>query len=90
MKGKRWIFGLWLFASVWMLSVAWVFAAEPIVLGVPTSLGFLEGKEGLLCINMAVDEINKKGGVSVGGVQGPSPLCPSIHGGPSPGCRLLM
>ncbi len=41
-------------------------AAEPIILGVPTSLGFLEGKEGLACVNMAVDEINEAGGVKVG------------------------
>jgi branched-chain amino acid transport system substrate-binding protein len=85
MKEKRWIFGLWLFASVWMLSVAWVFAAEPIVLGVPTSLGFLEGKEGLLCINMAVDEINKKGGVSVGGVQRPFTVVSIDSRGAEPG-----
>jgi branched-chain amino acid transport system substrate-binding protein len=85
MKGKRWIFGLWLFASVWMLSGAWVFAAEPIVLGVPTSLGFLEGKEGLLCINMAVDEINKKGGVSVGGVQRPFTVVSIDARGAEPG-----
>ncbi len=44
-----------------------VFSAEPIVIGVPTSLGFLEGKEGLFAVNMAVDEINAKGGVMVGG-----------------------
>lgn len=41
-------------------------AAEPITLGVPTSLGFLEGKEGLFAVNMAVDEINSQGGVKVG------------------------
>jgi branched-chain amino acid transport system substrate-binding protein len=41
-------------------------AAKPIILGVPTSLGFLEGKEGLACVQMAVDEINKAGGVKVG------------------------
>ncbi|RJR23199.1 MAG: amino acid ABC transporter substrate-binding protein [Desulfobacteraceae bacterium] len=48
-----------------------VFAQEPIVLGVPTSLGFLEGKEGLFCVNMAVDEINAAGGVKVGGTMRP-------------------
>ena len=42
------------------------YAVEPIILGVPTSLGFLEGKEGLACVNMAVDEINAAGGVKVG------------------------
>lgn len=40
-------------------------AADPIILGVPTSLGFLEGKEGLACVNMAVDEINETGGFRV-------------------------
>jgi branched-chain amino acid transport system substrate-binding protein len=44
-------------------------AAEPIVIGVPTSLGFLEGKEALNAVNLAVEEINGKGGVSVGGSQ---------------------
>ncbi|MDF1554735.1 MAG: ABC transporter substrate-binding protein [Deferrisomatales bacterium] len=46
-------------------------AAEPIVLGVPTSLGFLEGKEGLNAVNLAVEEINAKGGVAVGGKKRP-------------------
>ncbi len=44
--------------------MAW--AAEPIVLGVPTSLGFLEGKESLRAVKMAVEEINATGGVMVG------------------------
>jgi branched-chain amino acid transport system substrate-binding protein len=39
---------------------------EPIVIGVPTSIGFLEGKEGLSSVNMAVAEINAEGGVMVG------------------------
>ena len=42
-------------------------AADPIVIGVPTSLGFLEGKECHKVVQMAVSEINAKGGVSVGG-----------------------
>ncbi|MDP4980022.1 MAG: hypothetical protein NWQ21_11255, partial [Desulfobacterales bacterium] len=41
-------------------------AAEPITIAVPTSLGFLEGKESLKAVQMAVDEINAKGGVKVG------------------------
>lgn len=85
MKGKRWIFGLLLFASVSMLSVAWVFAADPIVLGVPTSLGFLEGKEGLLSINMAVNEINTKGGVNVAGVKRPFSVVSVDARGAEPG-----
>ena len=39
---------------------------EPIVLGVPTALGSIEGRDGLMAINMARDEINAKGGVLVG------------------------
>ena len=42
-------------------------AAEPIIIGVPTSLGFLEGKESHKVVQMAVSEINAKGGVTVGG-----------------------
>lgn len=42
-------------------------AAEPLVIGVPTSLGFLEGKESHKAVQMAVSEINSKGGVNVGG-----------------------
>ena len=41
-------------------------AQPPIVVGVPTSLGFVEGKEGLKAAEMAVAEINAKGGVTVG------------------------
>lgn len=44
-------------------------AGEPIVIGVPTSTGFLEGKECIKTVTMAVDEINAKGGVNVGGVK---------------------
>lgn len=42
-------------------------AAQDLVIGVPTSLGFLEGKESLNAVNLAVDEINAAGGVKVGG-----------------------
>ena len=48
-----------------------VFAADPIVIAVPTSLGFLEGKESHKVVQMAVSEINAKGGVRVGGVRRP-------------------
>jgi branched-chain amino acid transport system substrate-binding protein len=41
-------------------------AAEPIVIGVPTSTGFVEGKECLAVVEMAVADINAKGGVKVG------------------------
>ncbi len=46
-------------------------AAEPIVIGVPTSTGFLEGKECLNTVRMAVEEINKAGGVTVGNEKRP-------------------
>ena len=42
-------------------------AADPIIIGVPTSLGFLEGKESHKVVQMAVSEINAKGGVTVAG-----------------------
>ncbi|MBI5584994.1 MAG: ABC transporter substrate-binding protein [Deltaproteobacteria bacterium] len=46
-------------------------AADPIVIGVPTSLGFLEGAEGLNAVNLAVEEINAKGGVTIKGEKHP-------------------
>ena len=33
-------------------------AADPIIIGVPTSTNLLEGKESLNCIKLAVDQIN--------------------------------
>lgn len=43
-----------------------VLAADEVVLGVPTSLAFLEGKESMKAIQLAVEEINAAGGVKVG------------------------
>lgn len=40
--------------------------AEPVLLGVPTSLTALEGRESLKAVQLAVEEINAKGGVKVG------------------------
>ncbi len=56
---------------VWSVWGQGVYAADPIVIGVPTSTGFLEGRECLKSVQMAADEINAKGGVSVGGVKRP-------------------
>jgi branched-chain amino acid transport system substrate-binding protein len=56
-------------ASIGMVSVQSVNAADPIVIGVPTSTGFLEGKEALKAVKLAVDEINAAGGVNVGGTK---------------------
>ncbi len=39
---------------------------DPIVIGVPTALGSIEGRDGWMAVQMAVDEINAKGGVQVG------------------------
>jgi branched-chain amino acid transport system substrate-binding protein len=46
-------------------------AVDPIVIGVPTSLTAIEGKESLRTVEMAVAEINGKGGVKVGNVKRP-------------------
>ena len=46
-------------------------AAEPIVIGVPTALGSIEGADAWRSVQMAVEEINAKGGVTVGGVKRP-------------------
>ncbi len=44
-------------------------SAAPIVIGVPTDLGTIEGKDSLNAVKMAVDEINAKGGVDVKGTK---------------------
>jgi branched-chain amino acid transport system substrate-binding protein len=44
---------------------------KPIVLGVPTALGSIEGADSLRAVRLAVEEINAKGGVSVGGEKRP-------------------
>lgn len=49
-------------------------AEEPIVVGVPSSLTSIEGRESLKAVQMAVDEINAKGGVKVGNVKRPIKL----------------
>ena len=59
------------FAFIWAIPAPSVLAAEPIVIGVPTSLGFLEGKESHKAVQLSVSEINAKGGVNVGGTKRP-------------------
>jgi branched-chain amino acid transport system substrate-binding protein len=57
------------FCIVLILGLVFAFSAygaEPIVIGVPTSTGLVEGKECLAVVEMAVAEINAKGGVKVG------------------------
>ncbi len=56
-------------AFAWSMTGPAASAADSIVIGVPTSLGFLEGKEAHKVVQMAASEINAKGGVNVGGTQ---------------------
>ena len=51
---------------LWTVTAPNLRAAEPIVIGVATSLGFLECRESMKAVQMAVDEINAAGGVKVG------------------------
>ena len=46
-------------------------AQEPILIGIPTSLTHIDGHESLNCVELAVEEINAKGGVTVGNVKRP-------------------
>ncbi|MEJ2587707.1 MAG: ABC transporter substrate-binding protein [Deltaproteobacteria bacterium] len=84
---KKSIFSLSVLAFLFVLLTPMtpVMAAEPIILGVSTSLGFLEGKEGLACVNMAVDEINAAGGVNVNGVKRPFKVIAIDARGAEPG-----
>ena len=49
----------------------WAGAQEPILIGIPTSLTHIDGRESLNCVELAVEEINAKGGVTVGNVKRP-------------------
>jgi branched-chain amino acid transport system substrate-binding protein len=67
MKAK----GLIFFMSLFLIGFLFPFApllpaADPIVIGVPTFLTHVDGKESLNTLMLAVDEINAKGGVKVG------------------------
>lgn len=46
-------------------------ATEPILIGLPTAVTALEGKECIKAVELAVEEINGKGGVNVGGTKRP-------------------
>jgi branched-chain amino acid transport system substrate-binding protein len=60
------LFILAIFITLPHNAVAQFKPGEPIVLGVPTALGSIEGRDGWMAIQMARDEINAKGGVLVG------------------------
>ena len=69
MKDKRFlillvmVFGICAFT---FLTPTSSISAEPIIVGVPTSIYTPFGRDGLKAVNMAVEEINAKGGVMVG------------------------
>ena len=44
---------------------------DPIIIGVPTFLGSIEGSESLKAVTLAVEEINAKGGVTIKGARHP-------------------
>lgn len=73
MKKKNVVIGLFLSLFVALFAAGGVFAAGggPIVLGVPTALGSIEGRDTLFIVKMAAEEINAKGGVTVGGQKRP-------------------
>lgn len=67
---RRTVCFLGLAAMVWvglgLLPQAAFPQSDPIIVGVATSLGFLEGDESLKAATLAVEEINAKGGIKVG------------------------
>jgi len=60
-------------------------AADPIVIGVPTSLYTPFGREGLKAVQLAVEEINAKGGVTVGKEKRPLKVVVADTRGGEPG-----
>ncbi len=68
-KSALWVsvfFVLAIFTNIPQDAVAQLKPGQPIVIGVPTALGSIEGRDGWMAIQMARDEINAKGGVLVG------------------------
>jgi len=62
-------FGIFMLTILFVIpnyAVAQLKPGDPIVIGVPTALGSIEGRDGWMAIQMARDEINAKGGVQVG------------------------
>jgi branched-chain amino acid transport system substrate-binding protein len=74
--------GLMLFSSS---GVQKAHAAEPVVIGVPTSLYTPFGSYGLKAVNLAVEEINAKGGVKVGNEKRPFKVVVADTRGGEPG-----
>jgi branched-chain amino acid transport system substrate-binding protein len=64
---------------------AQVWGADPVIVGVPTSLYTPFGSYGLKAVNLAVEEINAKGGVKVGDVKRPLKVVVADTRGGEPG-----
>lgn len=69
-----------LFISIFMLAVTYVgvlltgngaIAAEPIVIGIASSLGLGTGQQSMDAVKMVVEEINSRGGITVGSSKRP-------------------
>ncbi len=63
----RFVLVLGVLLCFWSLLTFSAQSADPIIIGVPTSLGFLEGTESYNSALLAVEEINAKGGVNIKG-----------------------
>jgi len=62
-----------------------VWGADPVIIGVPTSLYTPFGSYGLKAVNLAVEEINAKGGVKVGNEKRPLKVVVADTRGGEPG-----
>ncbi len=65
------LFVLAIFISLPHPAVAQLKPGDPIIIGVPTFLGSIEGGESLKAVTMAAEEINAKGGVTIKGAKHP-------------------
>ena len=59
------------FVGLPLTSHAQLKPGDPIIIGVPTFLGSIEGGESLKAVTMAAEEINAKGGVTIKGAKHP-------------------
>ena len=73
-----------------VLALAGPAPAQPgqVVIGVPTSLSLLEGRESLMAVRMAVDEINAQGGVALKGRRLPLKVVSGDLRGAAPGVAV--
>ncbi len=83
-SGYSILFVLAIFMTFPYAAVAQLKAGDPIVFGVPTALGAIEGRDGWMAIQMSVEEINAKGGVLVGNTKHKLEAIPSIPESMSP------